>query len=62
MPNTVLIQSVFKVNRCAKTKRPEAQPRALRETIIDYGTMCGDAVSELNEQLTSGVAPTVAVV
>jgi hypothetical protein len=45
-----------------KQKGPRRSLGPLRETIIDYGRMCGDAASELNEQLTSGVAPTVAVV
>ena len=38
-------------------------PRAFcGKQIAAYGRMCGDAVSELNEQLTCGVAPTVVVV
>jgi len=44
-------------------KRPEAMAPGLYVKLgNDYGSLCGDVVSELNEQLTCGFAPTVDVV
>ena len=42
-----------------KGPRQSLEPRYFLEA--DYGSLCGDEVSELNEQLTCGVEPTEVV-
>ena len=62
MPRTVLIQSAFKVNRSAQTKKARSMASGLcAKRIVDYGSRCGDDVNVLNEQVTCGTLPTLVV-
>ena len=62
MAHTVLIQSIFNVNRSAASKKARSiAPGLCRKWITDYCSACGvDKV--LNEQVTSGTLPTPVVV
>ena len=63
MAHTVLIQSVSKVNRSAANKKARSTASGFcgRKT-ADYCSACGEPASVLNEQVTSGTAPTEVVV